>query len=324
MDEKKLEKIDVSVVMTTWGHDQFIIQAIEGVLNQKFDGNIELIVTNDRSPDETDKIVTNYLRNTVIPENIHVKYILNEKNLGAVKNFLYTIGISRGEFIGVCEGDDYWIDPYKVQKQVDFLRENTDCNLAFHRVQVLNENGELTPEELNNSETSFKRDIHYLAEFGNFMHTPSVMFRNNLEFDERIFTDRIGDYVVWFISGQKGKFGYIPDVMSVYRLWNGSIWGLKSEYFRIQNSIRMLIRMIKYNEDDHINKLLVKQAHKLFLFVSLKEMNLKERLNYLKLTYEVSPSFTWKLLLKGFSHVKKGRMFINLIFMDQIIKWVSY
>ena len=110
MDEKKLEKIDVSVVMTTWGHDKFIVQAIEGVLNQKFDGNIELLITNDRSPDETDKIVTNYLRNTVIPENIHVEYILNEKNLGAVKNFLFTIGISRGEFIGVCEGDDYWID----------------------------------------------------------------------------------------------------------------------------------------------------------------------------------------------------------------------
>src|SRR5690606_19795158 len=100
------KKIDVSVIMTTYGHDKYIVQALDGVLSQNFEGTVEVLISNDKSPDDTDAVIRQYLSTVKVPENFIINYINQEKNLGALENFLWTIENVKGEYVAICEGDD--------------------------------------------------------------------------------------------------------------------------------------------------------------------------------------------------------------------------
>ena len=117
MNAKK--KFLVSVAMPNYGQDQFISQAILGVLSQKAEFEIELIVANDCSPDNTEAIVQEIIQNH--PNGSWIKYTRHAENKGAIPNFAWSISQAKGKYIAICEGDDYWTDPFKIQKQIDFF-----------------------------------------------------------------------------------------------------------------------------------------------------------------------------------------------------------
>ena len=129
--------VKVSVHMITYNHERFIAQAIEGVLMQQTDFAVELVIGEDCSTDGTRAIVRRYGER--YPERIRL--LLQERNLGARANALATLNACRGQYIALCEGDDYWTDPTKLQKQVDFLESHPECSLCFHRVLVVYEDG---------------------------------------------------------------------------------------------------------------------------------------------------------------------------------------
>src|SRR5690606_26899473 len=112
---RDLHKPFVSVVMITYAHQDFIGDAIEGVLNQKGDFNLELIICDDASPDNTRDIVENY--KIRYPQK-KIKYIRQENNIGMSRNFLYSLREAQGHYIALCEGDDYWTDNFKLSKQI--------------------------------------------------------------------------------------------------------------------------------------------------------------------------------------------------------------
>jgi glycosyltransferase involved in cell wall biosynthesis len=118
----------VSVSMITYGHENYIAQAIEGVLMQECDFEIELILANDCSPDNTDAIVQGFLKNH--PRGSCIKYIKHDKNIGMMSNGNFAAKQCKGKYIAICEGDDYWTDPLKLQKQVDFLEGNPDYSMC--------------------------------------------------------------------------------------------------------------------------------------------------------------------------------------------------
>ena len=125
----------VSVLMITYNHEAFISQAIEGVLMQKTSFQIELIIGEDFSTDNTRKICQEYQK--IYPDRI--KLLLPGTNLGMMQNFKSTLEASVGKYIALCEGDDYWTDPLKLQKQVEFLEDNLDYSFSFHKVKVISE-----------------------------------------------------------------------------------------------------------------------------------------------------------------------------------------
>lgn len=131
----------VSVVMITYGHEKYISEAINGILKQKYDGEIELIIANDNSPDNSDYVIKNTISN--VDKNITIKYTKHDVNLGMMQNFFWAINQATGDFIALCEGDDFWIDPSKIKKQVDFLKNNPDFGLTFTDVNFVNEDGEI-------------------------------------------------------------------------------------------------------------------------------------------------------------------------------------
>jgi glycosyltransferase involved in cell wall biosynthesis len=211
----------VSVCMITYNHEAFISQAIEGILMQKANFPIELIIGEDCSNDRTREICLEYQQE--YPEIIRI--LPREKNFGMTPNFVDTLKNCRGKYIALCEGDDYWTDKSKLQKQVDFLEANPDFAICFHRVKVVHENidKESYLSNPNQKEVTAFEDLTY----GNYIHTLSCVFRNNLFEDFPYwFKDMpIGDYPLHLLNAQYGKIKFFEETMGVYRIHKGGIWG---------------------------------------------------------------------------------------------------
>ncbi len=215
--------IKVSVVMLTYNQEPFIAQAIEGVLMQITNFDIELLIGEDCSIDGTRSIVSQYVQK--YPELIKAQ--LPEHNRGMNSNFSSLYNACNGKYIAHCEGDDYWTDPYKLQKQVDFLEANNDYAICFHNVNIEKDN-EIIPDYITGNvfETT---DITELAK-GNYIHTPSVVYRRNLERCPEWFTQcSASDYALHLINAQYGKIKKINDVMAVYRVHAGGVHSMLAQ-----------------------------------------------------------------------------------------------
>jgi len=212
----------ISVVTPTYGQASFILCNIKGVLSQKYEGDIEYIIVNDNSPDDTDAIITDFIKSTLIPGNITIRYIKNDKNKGAIQNFIWSISQSKGDYIAVCEGDDYWTDSQKLQKQVNFLELNKDYSICFHDVEVKYENNIVPFLIDSNKYTKETTDLHDLLR-GNFIHTPSVVFRNNNDYPDWLFNGYPGDWPLHVINATYGKLKFMPEKMATYRVHTGGV-----------------------------------------------------------------------------------------------------
>lgn len=245
----------VSICMITYGHQDYIEQAINSVLNQKTNFDIELIVANDNSPDNTNEIVQRII--TSHPKGNTIIYLNNPINLGIMPNFAQALKKCSGKYVALCEGDDYWINEMKLQKQVDFLENNIDFAICFHKVNVeikgIISNDSITSKSANNT------TIYDLAK-GNFMHTCSVMYRNHLfvDFPSYFYSSPIGDYFLHLLNARHGNIHFIDETMSIYRIHSTSYWSSKQQIEREQIWIEFIER-IKENFNEEIQKLLQKQ-----------------------------------------------------------------
>lgn len=219
-------EVKVSVVMITYGHEKFIKQAIESILEQDCTFNFELIIGNDASPDNTDIVIKEILNSS--PAANKVRYFNHEKNIGFMENHIFVLQKAKGKYIAICEGDDYWTDPKKLQKQFDFLEQNHDFSLVFHDCNMfyqdkneLGSNGIV--DNINN------REYTRLEIFEKWIiPTGSVFFRTS-SINEKLYTiyrDKralFGDtYTNLFIS-KSGKIFGLKDKMSVYRIHQGGL-----------------------------------------------------------------------------------------------------
>ncbi|QBZ97868.1 glycosyltransferase family 2 protein [Flavobacterium sangjuense] len=211
----------VSVVMITYGHENFIREAISGVLMQECSFEVELIIANDCSPDDTDIIVNDIRKCYDGPHKIHYHKHIN--NLGIMPNFIWAVKQSKGKYIALCEGDDYWTDPLKLQKQVDFLEHNTDFFMVGHQSQkIIN--------IIDGSDTEiigiFKKDVFDyddLAIKNIRIPTASLVFKNKIKFPEWFFKVYGGDRALIYLASTKGKIKVMDFIGSVYRIHDGGI-----------------------------------------------------------------------------------------------------
>ena len=164
----------VSVCMITYGHEKYIREAIEGVLIQECDFEIELILANDCSPDRTDEIIQDIIKNH--PKGCWIKYFKHESNIGMMPNFIFAIKECEGKYIALCEGDDYWTDDYKLSKQVDFLEQNPEFSLYFHKSE------DKLGKILQNIEDKTYNAEELLTNW--YIHTASTVFRNSFSEDD--------------------------------------------------------------------------------------------------------------------------------------------
>ncbi|TXK49865.1 glycosyltransferase [Pontibacter qinzhouensis] len=225
----------VSICMITYNHEPYIQQAVEGIMMQETNFDYELVIGEDCSTDKTREIVKNL--KAKFPDKI--KLLLPEHNLGMMKNFIETFQSCSGKYIALCEGDDYWTDTFKLQKQVDFLDQNAEFSISFHR--VIQKNEVTGREELSNKG---QKPISTLEDLfkKNFLCTASCVFRHGLfkECPDFFYNTGAGDWVLHMLNAAHGKIAYSDEVMAVYRIHTGgAIFNATSSY---QNLKRALLK----------------------------------------------------------------------------------
>lgn len=126
---KDIEQPLVSVVILTYNHENFIAQALEGVMMQKVNFPYEIIVSNDCSTDGTDAVCQQYAK-----ANTCIRYYNHKQNMGLTMNHCWSVKQAKGKYIAYCDGDDYWTDPYKLQHQIDYMESHPECSICYHNV----------------------------------------------------------------------------------------------------------------------------------------------------------------------------------------------
>lgn len=251
----------ISIIMVTYGHEQYIREAIEGVLMQEGDFDLELIIANDCSPDNTHLIISEILSSH--PKADKIRYIKHDKNIGMMPNFIFALQEANGQYIALCEGDDYWTDPYKLQKQVDFLETNPEYVLSFHKVKILKPNGELVDDFITKVPENYETQ-ETLAKLGNYIHTPSVVFRNIIkEFPFEFTLSPVGDYFLYIMLSEHGKLKYLEEEMAVYRYGVG-VHSSKSRLNLTKTVFDFYSLLLSYSNNPKINQILLDRHAKNF------------------------------------------------------------
>lgn len=209
--------IKVSVAILTYNQKEFIGKAIESALSQKTNFDIEILVGDDCSTDGAQETILAYQKK--YPDK--VKAVLHSKNLGqnGLFNTIETLKLAKGTYIAPMDGDDYWTDDQKLQRQVDFMEAHPDFSACFHNALITYEDG--TPShELNapdQKEVITAADLVGEDEIW-FMATSAVMFKNGImHYPEWFLKSSSGDIPRYVILAKHGPIGYVPGVMSVYR-----------------------------------------------------------------------------------------------------------
>lgn len=240
----------VSVCMLAYNLDKYVEQAIESVLMQKTDFRIELVIGEDNSTDNTRQICLKYKK---LYPNL-IKLNLNDFNLGMQGNFVKTINSCAGKYIAYLEADDYWTDPYKLQKQVDFLEANPDYVICFHNSEILDDNtGKITGKCFNKQikDTYTHKDILYST----VMPTLTTVFRNHLitEFPEWFYHTSMTDASFFILLSKYGKSKYIDEVMATYRVHQGGDYSSKSRIVNLSRTIKPLIKLRDYINPENMH-----------------------------------------------------------------------
>lgn len=213
----------LSVCVPTYNHEQYIGQMLEGALMQQTSFDFEIVIGDDASTDATPDIIRQYdakrpgvIRAFLHSENQGPK---EPREFAGRNNVLQLLKACRGEYVAMCEGDDYWTDPLKLQKQVDFLDQNRDFSVCHHNMEVIYEDG--SPSHcFNAADQKAISTIEDLLEDKWFMATASWVYRNQFlieDFAEWHAKAAAGDWAIMFQLAAKGKIGYLSDVMGVYR-----------------------------------------------------------------------------------------------------------
>jgi glycosyltransferase involved in cell wall biosynthesis len=276
IDTKHKSILFLAVWMVTYDHEKYIAQAIESVINQKTTFPIRLYIGEDCSTDRTKEICI-YYKNK-FPHLIELIFTAENNMSQNSKNVYETCFKSGAKYIALLEGDDYWTDPYKLQKQVDFLESNPDFVICYHDVEKIFDDdcvdAEVIAKEDNRSEIS---DIYDLAE-GNFIYTPSCVFRNILDpLPDWFFESAIGDWLLYLLLTEHGgKIYHIKEKMAAYRIHNGGFFSTNnsmdySKQYKINKRLAdQLETQIKYfNSNTSITS-----AFKRKLFLSLNKLRL--------------------------------------------------
>jgi glycosyltransferase involved in cell wall biosynthesis len=230
--------------LLTYKHESFIKECIESLLNQKTNFDYEIIIAEDFSPDRTAEICKSYAQK--FPNKITL--IKSEKNFGMIPNFIQGLKQCKGKYIAFCEGDDFWIDNKKLQKQVDFLEANPEYVVCYHNINNVDENSVITNASFINKESCRDYTSDELKK-AHFMHLLSMCFRNVVSEFPKEFKGIIGgDMFLTSLLGKYGKGKYMENigVGASYRIHSGGIWNSNDEFKKILFRANTLLAIYKY------------------------------------------------------------------------------
>jgi len=236
----------ITVCVLCYNHEEFIADCLEGILTQKGRFKIELIIADDCSLDKTIEVIESYMYRFT-KKGIIVNLLTSTKNIGAHKNAEGFRKYFTGDFIAVCDGDDYWIDPLKLQAQIEFLYSHPSCSSCFHDLLLFDQNSQkfsLHPSQQRLT-TNFltTKDIILDYSIGNAsscMYNAKLIQRNPCDYT----VNEDWNFNIYY--SQFGPIGHLNEIMSVYRQHDKGIWSGLSKIEQMEGLIIEIDRFNKY------------------------------------------------------------------------------
>ncbi|MCR5493339.1 MAG: glycosyltransferase [Streptococcus sp.] len=212
----------VSIICTNYNKEAWIEEAIQSFLNQKCNFDYEIILVDDASSDHSPQIIEHYAKQ--FPEKI--KAVFHQENLGITKTWIEVCKLAQGDYIARCDGDDYWIDEYKLQKQVEILDKSETSSWSCSDFDIISESGELRHKEAikNGIIRKMSSFEEMLAFRGMTMSSTWLVDRKlMLEVNEAISPDAVDDtFCLQLELFMKTELTFLPEATTVYRLHEGS------------------------------------------------------------------------------------------------------
>lgn len=239
--------ITVSVIVLTYNHEAYLSQALDSILMQNTDFRYEILVGNDASTDRTGEILQSYADrypDIILPFH-------RPQNLGAPRNAYELLLKTRGKYLAFCEGDDFWTDPGKLARQVEFLEKNPSYIGCSHRCLIVDKNGQ--PKKDQRLNWVRYRDHFTIDDFrGLYLpgQTATIVKRNLFLGQEDPYpflyrlNKNISDRTTTLLYLSKGPFACLPEVMSAYRQTGFS--GITNQVY-VENPDRIL-HELEYTE----------------------------------------------------------------------------
>lgn len=262
----------VSISCITFNHERFIGDALDSFLMQKTSFPFEILIHDDASSDHTPEIIRSYVKR--YPDVIKPIYQQENQYSQGVHVGMFNRSRAVGDYIAMCEGDDFWTDPYKLQNQVDILESNPDHSMCITAVEKVHE-------------SHSDREIHIRAADGdrsftledllkrNMVHTASVLFRRELlgELPNDLLNAFNFDYVMWVEMAKRGPIYFLDRPTAVYRVHEGGIYSSLSSADKIKSSLETRYIILNHLQDRHKKLLLETIYHTQKRLIEVLMMN---------------------------------------------------
>ncbi len=211
-----MNEILVSICCITYNHEQYIRDTLKGFIEQETNFKFEIVISNDCSTDQTQNVIDEFKKKY---PNL-IRDISPNQNLGSIANFYYALNQCKGKYIAYCEGDDYWIDKIKLQKQVNFLESNNDYGLCYSKSKkYLQEKNKLLTVDFGTNCCTYK-DLFYADR----IPTQTILFKSSVyksyydEVQPQYKEWKMGDLPLLLYFSIKSKIYFFNEVTSVYRV----------------------------------------------------------------------------------------------------------
>jgi glycosyltransferase involved in cell wall biosynthesis len=270
------DKVIVSVCMISYNHEQFIEEALHSVLNQEVDFPVEIVLSDDGSTDETQAKIKTII--DCYNGSKMIRFFPQSINLGIMKNFVFALSTCKGKYVAICEGDDFWVDKLKLNKQVKILQENKMLVGSFHKVKTIYEDKPYLSGIFQKDAPDLISTKELIAP-SSLMHTSSLLFRRDaLVFPPWYEMMLSGDYALSSILSAKGFFQKVPEIMSVYRINHNGVTNSKSYTTQVIDlKIAILEKLnefhnFNYNDEflSAIEKLIAQKERKISFFSTVR------------------------------------------------------
>ncbi len=240
----------VTIICCTYNHEKYIRDTLEGFISQETDFDYEVVVHDDASTDGTSSIVMEYADKYpfIIP-------VVEKENLfsqGKFRAFINLKEYSSGKYVATCEGDDYWTDPHKLQKQVDFLEAHEEYAMCVHQCERLDcRTGEKALYSMYSEDRNVElEDI--LSNWGSVYQTATVLVRSDIYFDRPDFCSAIRGVADWphalYVCGSS-KIRFLGNCMSVYRFYSNTDSWTSSQNFASTDRYKPEIEMLNMADE---------------------------------------------------------------------------
>lgn len=229
----------MSVLLVTYNHQNHIHQALDALFGQILDGSIELIIADDASSDNTLAIIKSYAGKD---NRFNFKYLDGRKNLGITKNYQRGFAACTGEYVAVLEGDDYWVSPFKLQRQADFLDTHWECDLCTVNYFVFEEE-RLHLYARTHIGTGHRlisaRDLIADNLVGNFS---TCLYRKSAlaALPKQLFELCSYDWIVNICVANSRWIGFLEEPMSVYRCHSNGVWTQTSQLEKLSIQLELI------------------------------------------------------------------------------------